>query len=153
MSYSKIEQLCFDLAEPIAKENGCYIYDVEYAKEGSIRFLRIFADRDGGISIDECEKISRALSTVLDKKDPIKENYFLEVSSPGIERKLKTPEHFKKYIGENIDLSFYKAFDGSKQLCAKLTGFEDNILKIEFEEKSAEISFSDISSAKLHFDF
>ena len=153
MAYSKIEQLCFELAEPIAKENGCYIYDIEYVKEGSVRFLRIFADRDGGISLDECEAISRALSTVLDKKDPIKENYFLEVSSPGIERKLKTPGHFKKYLGETIDLSFYKPFNGQKQLTATLTDYEDDKIKIDYEESAIEIPLSDISSAKLHFDF
>ena len=153
MAYSKIEQLCFELAEPIAKENDCYIYDIEYVKEGSVRFLRIFADRDGGISLDECEAISRALSTVLDKKDPIKENYFLEVSSPGIERKLKTPEHFKKYLGETVDLSFYKPFNGQKQLTATLIDYENDKIKIDYEESCFEIPMSDISSAKLHFDF
>lgn len=153
MAYSKIEQLCFELAEPIAKENGCYIYDIEYVKEGSVRFLRIFADRDGGISLDECEAISRALSTVLDKKDPIKENYFLEVSSPGIERKLKTPGHFKKYLGETVDLSFYKPFNGQKQLTATLIDYENDKIKIDYEESCFEIPMSDISSAKLHFDF
>ncbi len=153
MAYSRIEQLCFELAEPIALENGCYIYDVEYVKEGSVRFLRIYADRDGGISLDECEAISRALSTVLDKKDPIKENYFLEVSSPGIERKLKTPEHFKKYSGETIDLSFYKPFNGQKQITATLVDYEDDKIKIDYEESCIEIPLSDISVAKLHFDF
>jgi len=153
MSYSKIEQLCIELAEPIAKENGCFIYDVEFVKEGSLKFLRIYADKEGGISLDECELISRALSEVLDKKDPIKENYYLEVSSPGIERKLKTPEHFKRYIGEKIDLSFYKALNGSKQLCCTLINYENNVLKIESEDYSGEISINDISTAKLHFEF
>lgn len=153
MSYSKIEQLCFDLAEPVAKDFGCFIYDVEFVKEGSTRFLRIYADNEEGITIDDCEKISREISSILDKKDPIKENYFLEVSSPGIERKLKTAKHFKTYLGKEIDLSFYKPFNGAKQICCTLVDFENDILKINFEENEYEIPLSEISLAKLHFDF
>ena len=153
MSYSKIEQLCFDIAEPVAGEFGCYIYDVEYVKEGNTRFLRIYADKEGGISIDDCEKISREISTILDKKDPIKENYFLEVSSPGIERKLKTETHFKTYLGKEIDLNFYKPFNGAKQICCTLLDFENDVLKINYEDIAYEIPINDISLAKLHFDF
>lgn len=153
LSYSKVEQLCFDLAEPIAAENGCYVYDVEYVKEGASRFLRIYADRDGGIGIDECETISRALSVELDKKDPIKENYFLEVSSPGIERKLKTQKHFSSCIGKKITLSFYKPFCGEKQIVCVLTDCEDDKIKINYEDEAYEIPLSDISLAKLYFEF
>lgn len=153
MSYSKIEQLCFDLAKPIAKEFGCYIYDIEFVKEGSTRFLRIYADNEAGITIEDCEKISREMSSILDKKDPIKENYFLEVSSPGIERKLKVDWHFKAYLGKEIDLNFYKPFNGAKQICCTLIDFENDILKINYEENEFEIPLSDVSLAKLHFEF
>ena len=125
MAYSKTEQIAYELAERIAENFECYIYDVEYVKEGTLKFLRIYADKDGGISIDDCEKISRELSTVLDEKDPIKENYILEVSSPGIERKLTKKEHFEKYTGEVVDINLFKQINGSKQLSGILKSFEN----------------------------
>ena len=97
MAFSKTEKIAYDIAEPIAKENGCFIYDVEFVKEGGLYFLRIYVDRDGGIDLDACEVISRAVSEKLDEENPISQNYYLEVSSPGVERKLKTAEHFNRY--------------------------------------------------------
>ena len=108
MAYSKTEQIAFEHASKVAADFECYIYDVEYVKEGTLKYLRIYADKDGGILIDDCEKISRELSAWLDEEDPIKENYILEVSSPGIERKLTKKEHFEKYLGETIDINLYK---------------------------------------------
>ncbi|MEE1050280.1 MAG: ribosome maturation factor RimP [Clostridia bacterium] len=149
MAYSKTESITFELAEPIVKECGCYIYDVEFVREGGLYFLRVYADKDGGISIDECEEISRALSKKLDEADPIKQNYYLEVSSPGIERKLKTKEHFERYMGETVDIGLYKAVNGSKQITAKLTGFKDGIVKTE----EMEIPLKETTFVKLHFEF
>lgn len=154
MAYSKTELVAIELTEPIAKENGCYVYDAEFVKEGGIYFLRVYVDKDGGINIDECEAISRELSTMLDKKDPIKQNYYLEVSSPGIERKLKTQEHFDKYIGEKVDVGLYKAINGAKQLTATLLGFENDIVKLELAEgETVEIPQKETTVIKLHFDF
>ena len=154
MTYSKLEQKLLEMATPIAQENGCYIYDIEYVKEGKTRFLRIFADKeDGGISLDECEAISRALSQKLDENDPISENYILEVSSPGIERRLRTPEHFEKYLGETIDIGLYQAQNGSKLLSGKLIKFEDGKITIETENEEQSIMQSETTSVKLHFDF
>ena len=101
MTFSKIEKIIFDLAEPIAEENGLYIYDVEFIKEGGHWFLRVYLDKpeeNEYISIDECEEFSRKLSDVLDRSDPISQNYYLEVSSPGIERKIRRAEHFSIII-------------------------------------------------------
>ena len=154
MSYSKLEQKIIDLASPVAQENGCYIYDVEYVREGKSRTLRIFADKEeGGISLDECEAISRRMSDLLDECDPIRENYMLEVSSPGIERRLRTPEHFEKYTGRTVDIGLYKAIDGEKTVSGILCGFEDG--KITFETQSGEMSImqSETTVVKLHFDF
>ena len=89
VTFSKTEKIVYDLSEPIAKEAELTIYDVEFVKEGGNHFLRVFLDKNGGISLDECEEFSRLLSEALDKADPISQNYYLEVSSPGIERKLK----------------------------------------------------------------
>lgn len=155
VALSKTEQTVFDMAAPIAEAQGCYIYDVEFVKEGAAWFLRVYADReDGGISLDECEEISRALSGELDKTDPIAQNYFLEVSSPGIERRLREPSHFERYTGETVDVGLYKPIDGEKHITAELAGFDNGIIKLLREDGSElEIKQSDAASVKLHFDF
>lgn len=153
MAYSKTEQTAFELASRVANKFECHIYDVEYVKEGSLKFLRIYADKDGGISIDDCEKISRELSVLLDEHDPIKENYILEVSSPGIERKLTKSEHFERYIGETVDVNLFKAINGSKQLTGTLKSYQDSVFTVEVDNKVVEINKKEASLVKLHFDF
>jgi len=153
MAYSKTEQIAFELSSKVAESFECYIYDVEYVKEGTLKYLRIYADKDGGISIDDCEKISRELSTLLDAKDPIKENYILEVSSPGIERKLTKKEHFEKYIGKIIDINLFKQINGTKQISGTLKCFVDDCITLETENGTVEINQKDASIVKLHFDF
>ena len=153
MAYSKVEKTALDMAAPIAEGMGCYIYDVEYVKEGGLWFLRVFADKDGGISLDECEELSCALSAKLDKNDPTNQNYYLEVSSPGIERKLKEPWHFEKYMGENIDIGLYKAIGGQKQITARLKGFDGKSVTVEYDNDELIIPLKQTTSVKLHFDF
>ncbi len=153
MAYSKLEQQILELATPIAEENGCFIYDVEYLKEGKARTLRVYADREDGISLDECEAISRRLSDALDASDPIRENYMLEISSPGIERRLSQAWHFEKYMGETIDVGLYKAIDGAKQISGVLKGFEDGKITFETENGEMTIMQSEATGVKLHFDF
>ena len=153
MAYSKTEKTVWELAEPIAVQEGCFIYDIEYVKEGGIWFLRVYIDKDGGVSLDECEVVSRALSTVLDKADPIQQNYYLEVSSPGVERKLKTKEHFERYIGETIDIGLYKAINKSKQLTGTLKGYENDVITVEIDGESIELALKETTGVKLHFDF
>ncbi|MBR5155450.1 MAG: ribosome maturation factor RimP [Clostridia bacterium] len=154
MAYSKIEQQVLEMAKPVADDNGCYIYDVEYLKEGKSRTLRIFVDKeDGGISLDECEAISRRMSDLLDESDPVKENYMLEVSSPGIERRLSQDWHFEKYMGETIDIGLYKAINGSKQLSGKLISYSDGKITIESDNGELSIMQSETTGVKLHFDF
>ncbi len=153
MAYSKVEQGVWDLAAPIAEKEGCFLYDVEYLKEGGIWFLRVYADKEGGISLDECEVISRALSEKLDQKDPIDRNYYLEVSSPGIERKLKHKEHFDRYLGETVDIGLYKALNGSKQLTGTLTGFDGQNITMEVQGESLTIPQKDTTVVHLHFEF
>ncbi len=154
MAYSKLEKMIIDMATPIAEDLGCYIYDTEFVKEGTMKYLRIYADKeDGGISIDECERINRKMGEILDEKDPIKENYVLEVSSPGIERKLKTQWHFEKYNGRQIDVGLYKAVDGSKTLSGILKAFEDGNLKLETDSGEKTFGLDETTFVKLHFDF
>ena len=151
--YSKTEQAVLMLAEPIAEKMGCFIYDVEYKKEGQERYLRVFADKDGGITLDECEAISRELSKALDESDPIPQNYFLEVSSPGIERKLTRPKHFEMYIGSLVDIGLYKAIDNTKTLCGELLNFEDDEITLGVGDKEIKIKLADTSFVRLHFEF
>ena len=150
--YSKTEKIVLDMAKPIAEDNGCFIYDVEYVKEGGNWFLRIYADREGGINIDECENISREISAELDKKDPISQNYFLEVSSPGIERKLRQEEHFEMYKGSLVDIGLYKAVNGSKTLCGELVGLDGDEVIVKAEEEMR-IKLSETTSVRIHFEF
>lgn len=113
MAYSKIEQRTEQIASNIAEKLGYIIYNIAYEKEGPYWFLRVFIDKDEGVSIDDCEVISRQLSTELDKEDFIKNNYFLEVSSPGIERELIHEWHFDKYKGNIVVVKTHKKkFEG-----------------------------------------
>ncbi len=151
--YSKTEKTVLDMAVPVAQGFGCFIYDVEYVKEGGSYYLRIYADKEGGINIDECELISREVSTLLDKSDPIKQNYFLEVSSPGIERRLRQDEHFKMYEGEIVDVGLYKAQDGSKTLSGVLLGYDNGEISLEIQNETVKIKLSEAAYVKLHFEF
>lgn len=152
--YSKTESIALELAKPIAEENGCFIYDVEFVKEGGIYILRVYIDREEGVDLDVCEVVSRALSEQLDKKDPVKQNYYLEVSSPGIERKLRLPEHFERYMGEKVDVGLYKALNGSKQLTAYLDGFNENEISLKTDNQEIiKFNIKETTFVKLHFDF
>lgn len=154
MQLSKTEKIVYDLALGPAADSGLEVYDVEFAKEGGARFLRIFLDKPGGISIDECEDYSRKIGEILDKRDPIPQNYYLEVSSPGIERRLRHREHFEKAVGEMIDIHLYKALNGSKLLTGTLVSIDDeNNLTVDTGGEKITIPRADAARANIHFDF
>lgn len=153
MAYSKTEKMICDMATPIAEENGCFIYDIEYVKEGGARYLRVFIDRDEGVSLDECEAVSRRLSEELDKTDPIKENYYFEVSSPGVERKLTKSEHFERYMGCTVDVGLYKPINGSRVLSGVLSKYCDNTVTLDCGGEEVAVLQNETAYVKLHFDF
>ena len=131
---SKVEETVWAIAEPIANENGVEIYDVEFKKEGPDYFLRVFIDKsDGGISLDDCEAVSRPLSDALDEADPISEGYYLEVSSPGLERQLKRQKDFDRFKGEAVSVKLFAAVNGTKQLTGILKDRNENTLTLEIE--------------------
>ena len=138
------------ILEPFIAEKGLELVDLEFVKEGVNWYLRVYIDKDGGVNIDDCEAVSRALEVKLDEKDPIEQAYILEVSSPGIDRPLKKDADFVKYQGEIIDVKLYKAQDGSKQYQGRLLGLEDGVLSIE-EENGNVVKFEqkDIASVRL----
>ncbi len=148
----KIVSLVSNYVLPILIENNFELYDIEFVKESNQYFLRVYIDSDNGININDCEKVSRTLSKILDEKDPIEHEYILEVSSPGIERILKTDAHYKKYIGHNIKINLYKPFENHKIYEGKLLKADLDNIEIEFEQHSLSIPRKIISSCRLIFD-
>lgn len=145
-----------ELVTPIAQKNGCTVYDVEFKKEGSDYYLRVFidmADQEKNVSLEECEAVSRELSDALDSADPIEQAYMLEVSSPGIDRHLKKPEHFLKYIGSEVDIGLYKAVDGSKRITAVLKAFDNGVITAETESGEITLNQSETTSVRLSIKF
>ncbi len=150
---SKIEKLTYDIALPVAQGEGYEIYDVEYVKEGPHWFLRVFITSENGVNIDDCETISRALSTLLDEKDCISTNYFLEVSSPGIERILRQDEHFENAVGEKVRIKLYKEVDGVKETEGELVCAEHGKITVKTNASQVEIEKKNIAKANIMFEF
>ncbi|MEW9676677.1 ribosome maturation factor RimP [Lentibacillus sp. L22] len=150
---SQVVKTTEELIQPILQENNLELVDIEYVKEGKDWFLRVYIDKDGGVDIDECGKVSEQLSGKLDKLDPIKEAYFLEVSSPGVERPLKTIEDFTKHINHNVYVKLYEPIDGEKEYEGILTAFQDDTATIEYKvktrKKQVEIPYKKIAKARL----
>ena len=135
MAKSKISDLIASWMEPFGAENGYELSRCEYVKEGSERYLRVYVDRleegvYGVMSTDDCEKVSRYLSEKLDEADPIAENYYLEVSSPGLDRPLVNDRDFTRFMGQRIEISLYKATNGKKFLEGELAGYKDGVVTI-----------------------
>ena len=123
---NKVAQRVWDLALPLAREQGLELWDVEYRKEAGQWYLRVYIDRVGGnVGIDDCEAFSRAFDPVLDAEDPIEGSYIFEVSSAGAERELKRPSDFARFLGSAVEVKLYQARDGRKQFTGTLTGYEN----------------------------
>ncbi|WP_077326197.1 ribosome maturation factor RimP [Virgibacillus siamensis] len=150
---SSIVNMTEELVKPILQEENLELVDIEYVKEGKNWFLRVYIDKDDGVDITECGSVSEKLSEKLDETDPIKEAYFLEVSSPGVERPLKKKADFEKNIGNNVYVKLYEPINGEKEYEGTLKGFADDFAEIEFmvktRKKSVEIPFDKIAKARL----
>lgn len=152
--HEEYEQKTEKLLGPVLEANHFELYDVEYVKEGGNWFLRAYIDKEGGITVDDCELVSRALSDLLDKKDFIPDAYILEVSSPGLGRQLKRDKHFEKSIGEEVEIKLYKPIDKKKEWVGILISFDINSLTIELEDKTTkDFNRADIAMVRLAFDF
>ncbi len=142
------------LLEPIISEHQFELVDVEYVKEGSNWYLRAYIDKTGGITVDDCELVSRSLSDLLDKHDFIPDAYILEVSSPGLGRQLKKEKDFKRSLGEEVDVKLYKAIEKQKQFTGILQAYDEEKITLEFEEgETMDIPRQNISLIRLAFDF
>lgn len=142
------------LLEPLMNENNFELVDVEYVKEGGNNFLRAYIDKDGGITVDDCELVSRALSDLLDEHDFIPDAYILEVSSPGLGRQLKKEKDYKRSIDKEVEIKLYKAINKQKELFGILVSYNDDTVTIEQDDESRiEIPRSNIAIIRLAFDF
>jgi len=138
------------LLAPVIEAQGVNLYDMEFLKEGADKILRLYIDSDAGIDLNDCERVSRAAEAVLDEHDPIPTAYYLEVSSPGVERKLTKPEHFVRYTGHKIALKLYGPIDGRRKFSGLLTRYEDGNLSLTEEDgQMHQFEQAQISSCRL----
>ena len=128
---AKVTDTVAELARPYVEQAGCTLWDVEYIKEAGEWFLRVYLDKEGGVSIDDCEAVSRPLSDALDEADPIAGSYTFEVSSAGLDRPLRRPEHFAQCMGQQVDVRLYRPVDGRKEYTVVLSGYEDGDVTVD----------------------
>ena len=143
-----------ELVQPLVDKNKFELVDVEYVKEAGTNYLRVYIDKEGGITIDDCEIISRALSDLLDEKDYIDEAYILEVSSPGLGRPLKKDKDFARSIGEEVDVKLFKPIEKQKEFSGILESYNDTEVTIRLDEDTVmNFNRKDIALIRLAFDF
>lgn len=145
----KIADVITELAKPVILRLGCILWDVEYVKEAGQKILRIYIDKEGGVSIEDCENVSRALDPVLDEKDPIDEPYVFEVSSAGLERRLTRPEHFCCFIDHIVEIKLYKAENGTKVFSGVLKKYEDGNISLLIDDEVKSFTKKDVASVHI----
>ena len=143
---SKVTEKVEELARPVVEDEGCELWSVEYVREAGSWYLRVFIDKDGGVGIDDCERISRRLDPILDEADPIPDSYIFEVGSAGAERELKRPSDFEKFMGSEVEVKLYQPYEGKKSLVGKLEAYENGDITIS----SVQLRKSQIAQVKLH---
>ncbi len=148
------EQKTEELLMPIIEKNGFELVDVEYVKEAGTWYLRAYIDKPGGISVDDCEVVSRAFSDILDEKDYIEDTYIFEVSSPGLGRPLKKEKDFARSIGEEVEVRTYRPINRQKEFIGLLKAYDQETVTIEYEDEEIQVfNRSDIALIRLAFDF
>ena len=149
----KITDQVAAFARPIVEQHGCSLWDVEYVREGSDYILRLCIDKEGGVDISDCEAISRAVDPILDEKDPIPGSYQFEVCSAGLERALKRPEDFQRFLGSPITVKLYRPHNGLKEIPAVLRGYEDGKLTVEAGKETITFEKSQVALVRLRVEF
>ena len=150
---AKVTETVAALAAPIVEQAGCSLWDVEYVKEAGEWFLRVYIDKEGGVSIDDCEAVSRPLSDLLDEADPIEGSYTFEVSSAGAERALKRPGDFERFMGSPVTVKLYRARDGRKEFAGRLTGYADGAVTIAVGDTETTFSRDEVALCRLRIEF
>ena len=149
----KVTDIVTKIAQPVVEAHGCQLWDVEYVREGDQRFLRLYLDKEGGVDITDCEAISRAVDPLLDEADPIAESYHFEVCSAGLERALKRPSDFERFMGNNITVKLYRPRNGLKEIPCVLTGYEDGKVTVEAGKETITFEKSQVALVRLRVEF
>lgn len=149
----KITDKVTQFAQPVVEAHGCSLWDVEYVREGSEYFLRLYLDKEGGVNIDDCEAISRALDPILDEEDPIPESYHFEVCSAGLERVLKRPGDFERFMGEPVMVKLYRPRNGLKEIPGILRGYENGCVTVEAGKETITFQKSEVALVRLRVEF
>ena len=152
MKREAVEEFVSSVVEGIMACTEMEIVDVDYVRERDW-YLRVYLDKPGGVDLDDCQMVSEKLSAVLDEKDPITENYLLEVSSPGLDRVLKKDKDLIRYNGRDVDIQLFKPINGSKQFTGALEGFTDTTIDFTINGESMTFERSAIAQIRLHLDF
>lgn len=153
MCAMKVTDQVAALARPVVEARGCSLWDVEYVREGSDYFLRVYIDKDGGVDIDDCEAVSRAMDPILDETDPISGSYHFEVCSAGLERALKRPGDFERFLGSPVTVKLYRPYNGLKELPCTLTGYEDGRVTVEMNKQTVTFEKSQVALVRLRVEF
>ena len=149
----KVTDIVAKIAQPVVEAHGCSLWDVEYVREGDQRFLRLYLDKEGGVDITDCEAISRAVDPLLDEADPIAESYHFEVCSAGLERALKRPSDFERFMGSAITVKLYRPRNGLKEIPCVLTGYEDGKITVEAGKETITFEKSQVALVRLRVEF
>ena len=149
----KVTEQVAQFSRPIVEANGCTLWDVEYVREGTERFLRLYIDKEGGVSINDCEAIARAVDPVLDEADPIAESYHFEVCSAGLERALKRPSDFAQFMDAAVLVKLYRPRNGLKEIPGILRGYEDGRVTVEAGKEMITFEKSEVGLVRLRVEF
>ena len=147
---AKVTDTVAALALPIAEQADCSLWDVEYVKEAGTWFLRVYIDKEGGVSINDCEVVSRPLSDLLDETDPIEGSYTFEVSSAGADRALKKPEHFARFQGDEVEVKLYRPREGRKEFVGRLQNYQDGAVTLEINGDETVFTKQEIALVRLY---
>ncbi len=150
---SKLTEKIQALAEPVVREEGCSLWDVEYVREAGTWYLRLYLDKEGGVGIDDCERISRRLDPILDEADPIPESYVFEVGSAGAERELKRPSDFAQFMGAEVEVKLYKPLEGRKAWVGELAGYDAGAVTLRIGEEERRFTAAEVAQVRLHVSF
>ena len=149
----KVTEIVAKIAEPVVQAHGCQLWDVEYVREGDQRFLRIYLDKETGVDINDCEAISRAMDPLLDEADPIAESYHFEVCSAGLERALKRPGDFERFMGSAVTVKLYRPRNGLKEIPCVLTGYDNGRVTVEAGKETITFEKSEVALVRLRVEF
>ena len=147
---AKVTDTVAALAAPVVEAAGCSLWDVEYVKEAGQWFLRLYIDKEGGISIEDCGAVSRPMSDLLDEADPIEGSYVFEVSSAGADRVLKTPEHFAQFMDAEVEVKLYRPREGRKEFVGMLKSYDDGSVSIDMNGQKADFTKQEIALVRLY---